>query len=169
MDKLTKKEEIIVKNLVKKYSKEDLDQFIDDYIDDGRIPESLKTMIKMIQGEDINLSGLIENISIQYIQYAYEYYQNIEQGDFSNDIERVKSYSLILETTEEEVVYKDYSVDFATTPSLLNRKTENIKDNFFTYNFESDTVDYGDSHIVEETFREPKENKHKPLSKDKLL
>lgn len=156
MNKLTKKEEIIVKTLVKKFSKDNLDRFIYDYIEDNHIPSSLKDMIRMIKVDD----SFQSEVSIQYLQYAYQYYENIVNGDFSNDIERVKSYALTKETTESEIVYKDYTVNFYSTPSLLERKSDNIKDNFWNYDFDSDTIDYGDSEVIEEKYNEPRENRY---------
>ena len=67
MDKLTKKEEIIVKLLVKKNSKDELKEFIDDYIIHNELPELLTTMIKMVQGES-NVKTIVNELSIQYLQ-----------------------------------------------------------------------------------------------------
>jgi hypothetical protein len=167
MDKLTKKEEIIVKLLVKKNSKDELEEFINDYIIHNELPELLTTMIKMVQGES-NVKTIVNELSIQYLQYATLFYEDILEDNLTNDIERVKTYTLTKETTESEIEYRNYYVNFNITPSLLKRKTESIKDNFWNSNFDSDTIDYGDTDVIEEKYDEPQENERRKLSSDKI-
>lgn len=142
---VTEKEKRILKLLVKKYSRDILETSMDEYI-------SSKGYSGTEVVDNIFIPLGYENftsISIQYLKYALDFYDEIKNDDFSNEMERMMEYEITIPATEREIVFVDYSVRVKALPSLIEIIAKDVDENLFEYGPDRSVIDYGDSEVVD--------------------
>ena len=139
---LTKKEQILVKFIVEHFSLDKIQEHFEYSENINYIPKIEKVM-KAMGAKDPSYRS--PSTAVQYYYYALQNYNNIKNGDFSQNIEVVQDFELVRHITEEQIVYKDYKVRFVSLPSLLEKTSREIMDDFWTHDTDSDIIDYGDS------------------------
>jgi hypothetical protein len=144
MDNLTKKEEIIVFSLTRLFDKETLESELKEWIDGGMVDriDSVMSMYKLMSVGEVR-----DDIDVQYLNYAIKFYEDIKNKDFSNPIERVKGYDYGVTSVETETMSTYYTTSFESLPSLLEKKKEDIQENFWDYDPERDVIDYLENSI----------------------
>ena len=144
MDNLTKKEEIIVFSLTRLFDKETLESELKEWIDGGMVDriDSVMSMYKLISVGEVR-----DNMDAQYLNYAIKFYEDIKNKDFSNPIERIKGYDYGVTGVETETVSTYYTTSFESLPSLLEKKKEDLQENFWEYDPERDVIDYYENNI----------------------
>ena len=144
MDNLTKKEEIIVFSLTRLFDKETLESELKEWIDGGMVDriDSVMSMYKLISVGEVR-----DNMDAQYLNYAIKFYEDIKNKDFSNPIERIKGYDYGVTGVETETVSTYYTTSFESLPSLLEKKKEDLQENFWEYYPERDVIDYYENNI----------------------
>lgn len=141
---ITPKEKMLVSVLVRLYSKERLEIELQEIVKNASITSSVVNGVAKLIGitkSDIN------QISIQYLNYAVENYNSIKNKVFTEKIERV----IELRIYASEVEYtKIYNTKMARIPTLekYSAETANAVYNDF-YVYDPDTLDseYGDSDL----------------------
>ena len=144
MDNLTKKEEIIVFSLTRLFDKETLESELKEWIDGGMVDriDSVMSMYKLMSVGEVR-----DDIDVQYLNYAIKFYEDIKNKDFSNPIERVKGYDYGVTGVETETMSTYYTTSFESLPSLLEKKKEDLQENFWEYDPEREVIDYFDSSV----------------------
>lgn len=142
---VTEKEKRILKLLVKKYSRDILETSMDEYISsNGNSGTEVVDNIFIPLGYE-NFTS----ISIQYLKYALDFYDEIKNDDFSNEMERMMEYEITIPATEREIVFVDYSVRVKELPSLIEIIAKDVDENLFEYDPDRSVIDYGDSEVVD--------------------
>jgi hypothetical protein len=150
MDKLTKKEMLIVKYIVAQNSLVKLQKELRNYRVSGVEPDSVTVVFRYF-----SIPKRDDEYSIQYLNYCVENYSNINNGDYSNSIERAVTFRIDAETIETQTVYKTYTVHYVTIPSLKDDSSKRITEDFWDYGPESDIRDYGDTDIERIEYNDP--------------
>jgi hypothetical protein len=78
-----------------------------------------------------------------------DFYDEINNGDFSNEMERMMEYEITIPATEQEIVFVDYSVRVKSLPSLIEILAKDVDENLFEYDPDRSVIDYGDSEVVD--------------------
>ena len=142
---LTKKEQILVKFIVEHFSLDKIQEHFEYSENINYIPKVEKVM-KAMGAKDPSYRS--PSTAVQYYFYALQNYHNIKNGDFSQNIEVVQDFELVRHITEEQIVYKDYKVRFVSLPSLLEKTSREIMDDFWSHDTDSDIIDYGDTNDI---------------------
>ena len=142
---ITQKEKMLVSVLVRLYSKETLEKEIRNIIN------SYDEKSKLISGA-AKLIGIdyitISRIGIQYLNYAVENYEKIQNKEFPEQIERVVEINLYAEEVESVIQYNRKRVTLNTLKKYLEEIEERIWDNYYEYDPDTLDVDYGDSDFM---------------------
>jgi len=142
---ITQKEKMLVSVLVRLYSKETLEKEIRDVL------ESYDEKSNLILGA-AKLLGIeytsIRKIGIQYLNYAVENYEKIQNKEFPEQIERVVEINLYAEEVESVIQYNRKRVTLNTLKKYLEEIEERIWDNYYEYDPDTLDVDYGDSDFM---------------------
>ena len=142
---ITPKEKMLVSVLVRLYSKETLEKEIRNIIN------SYDEKSKLISGAS-KLIGIdyitISRIGIQYLNYAVENYEKIQNKEFPEQIERVVEINLYAEEVESVIQYNRKRVTLNTLKKYLEEIEERIWDNYYEYDPDTLDVDYGDSDFM---------------------
>lgn len=150
MDKLTKKEMLIVKYIVAQNSLVKLQKELKGYRAVGHGPECVTVVLRYF-----SIPKRDDKYSIQYLNYCVENYSNINNGDYSKPIERAIKFRVEADAIETQTVYKTYTVHYVTIPSLKDDISERITEDFWDYDPESDIRDYGDTDINRIEYNDP--------------
>ena len=142
---LTKKEQILVKFIVEHFSLDKIQEHFEYSEDINYIPKVDKVM-KAMGAKDPSYRN--PSTAVQYYFYALQNYNDIKNGDFSKNMEVVQDFELVRHIEEEQIVYKDYKVRFTSLPSLLEKTSRELLNNFWDNDPESDIIDYGDVNDV---------------------
>jgi hypothetical protein len=86
MISITPKEKMLVSILVKLYSKEQLEEELNDVLENTDTSKLVRGAAKLI---GIN-SYEVSRIGLQYLNYAVDNYEKIKNKEYPEDIERVK-------------------------------------------------------------------------------
>ena len=142
---ITPKEKMLVSVLVRLYSKETLEKEIRNIIN------SYDEKSKLISGAS-KLIGIdyttISRIGIQYLNYAVENYEKIQNKEFPEQIERVVEINLYAEEVESVIQYNRKRVTINTLKKYLEEIEDRVWDNYYEYNPDTLDVDYGDSDFM---------------------
>ena len=142
---ITPKEKMLVSVLVRLYSKETLEKEIRNIIN------SYDEKSKLISGAS-KLIGIdyitISRIGIQYLNYAVENYEKIQNKEFPEQIERVVEINLYAEEVESVIQYNRKRVTINTLKKYLEEIEDRVWDNYYEYNPDTLDVDYGDSEFI---------------------
>lgn len=149
----SKKEQVIIKYLVKNFSIEDLQKDLDENSKDG-YSKCAEDIIKSLAIKDLK-SDIKMMLGLQCLYYAITNYENVKNNNFEAPIERANSYHITRYFEEQVIQYVTYSATFYSIPSLLENTLESVKDNFWDLDTDRDTIDWGDNDIVEEDYKKP--------------
>jgi len=150
MDKLTKKEMLIVKYIVAQNSLVKLQNELKEYRISGYEPESVTVVLRYFSIPKHN-----DEYSIQYLNYCVKNYSDIKNEDYSNPIERAVKFEIESKTVESQIIYKTYTVHCVTISSLKDNAFQRITENFWDYDPESQDSGYGDNEIIEMKYINP--------------
>jgi hypothetical protein len=142
MDKLTKKEMLIVKYIVAQNSLVTLQKELKEYRISGNEPSCVTVVLRYF-----SIPKHDDEYSIQYLNYCVKNYSNINNGDYSNPIERAIKFRIEADAIETQTVYKTYTVHYVTIPSLKDDSSKRINEDFWDYDPDGDIRDYGDTDI----------------------
>ena len=102
MSNITPKEKMLVSVLVKLYSKEQLEEELKhmvEYHDSSKLVRGAAKLIGINVGE-------VGRIGVQYLNYAVDNYEKIQNKDYPEDIERVQLVNFYADETEEVMLLK---------------------------------------------------------------
>lgn len=151
MDRLTKKEMLIVKFIVAQNSLATLEKELKNYRVSGI---ELDSVIVVFRYFSIDRND--DEYSIQYLNYCVKNYDNIKNEDYSNPIERAIKFRIDADSIERQKIYKTYTVHYITTPSLKDAVFKEITDNrFWDYEPDGEIMDYGDTDIENLMYNDP--------------
>ena len=142
---ITPKEKMLVSVLVRLYSKETLEKEIRNIIN------SYDEKSKLISGAS-KLIGIdyitISRIGIQYLNYAVENYEKIQNKEFPEQIERVVEINLYAAEVESVIQYNRKRVTINTLKKYLEEIEDRVWDNYYEYDPDTLDIDYGDSQFI---------------------
>ena len=142
---ITPKEKMLVSVLVRLYSKETLEKEIRNIIN------SYDEKSKLISGAS-KLIGIdyitISRIGIQYLNYAVENYEKIQNKEFPEQIERVVEINLYAEEVESVIQYNRKRVTINTLKKYLEEVEDHVWDNYYEYDPDTLDVDYSDGNLL---------------------
>jgi hypothetical protein len=150
MDKLTKKEMLIVKYIVAQNSLVTLQKELKEYRISGNEPSCVTVVLRYF-----SIPKHDDEYSIQYLNYCVENYGNINNGDYSKSIERAIKFRVEADAIETQTLYKTYTVHYVTIPSLKDDSSKRIIEDFWDYTPYGDIRDYGDTDIEKILFNDP--------------
>ena len=142
---ITPKEKMLVSILVKLYSKEQLEQELNDILE---IPDTSKLVRGAAKLIGIN-SYEVSRIGLQYLNYAVDNYEKIQNKEYPEDIERVKQVYFYADETEDVVMYSTKRVSVNTLPKYIEQVGEYVYNNFYEYDPDTLDVDYGDGNLLD--------------------
>jgi len=141
---ITPKEKMLVSILVKLYSKKQLEEELNDVLE---IPDTSKLVRGAAKLIGIN-SYEVSRIGLQYLNYAVDNYEKIQNKEYPEDIERVKQVYFYADETEDVVMYSTKRVGVNTLPKYIEQVGEYIYNNFYEYDPDTLDVDYGDGNLL---------------------
>jgi len=133
---ITNKEKLICQILVAKYDKDKLKSLLEDAITSRGRSFEVRNILRYL-GIDLNYK--FEELSVQYLNYAYENYEKIKDKIFPPEIERVVYFDF--DGIEKKTVWARESYSLAV-PGLKSKKDsvhQDVYDNFWDY--DPDSVD----------------------------
>ena len=139
---ITNKEKMLVKTLVKLYSKERLEDESKELDEIFSMDSPLVIGAAKLLG--INRGGL-RNIGTQYLNYAIKNYEDIRKNIFPSEIERVVEAYFYAEETEMVEHFITRRVEYFLLPSKYESTEKFVYDNFFEFDPYTVNTDYGDS------------------------
>ena len=142
---ITPKEKMLVSVLVRLYSKETLEKEIRDIINSYNEKSKLISGASKLIGIDYITIG---RIGIQYLNYAVENYEKIQNKEFPEQIERVVEINLYAEEVESVIQYNRKRVTINTLKKYLEEIEDRVWDNYYEYDPDTLDVDYGDSEFI---------------------
>ena len=134
----TKKEKMIIKVLVKRFSKKILFQELVDIQSQGMISDMVRNSSKLV-GIDIP-----SEIDSQYLNYAINNYDEIQNNNFPDQFERMMTLESTITVTEIREVKADYLITYPVLKSFSDELKKDIDDNMWDYDpkfIDDDTVD----------------------------
>ena len=149
MDKLTKKEMLIVKYIVAQNSLVTLQKELKEYRISGNEPSCVTVVLRYF-----SIPKHDDEYSIQYLNYCVENYSNINNGDYSKPIERAIKFRIDADSIEIQTIYKTYTVRYVTIPSLKDDTSKRITEDFWDYEPDGEIMDYGDTDIEKLLYNE---------------
>ena len=141
---ITPKEKMLVSILVKLYSKEQLEQELNDVLENPDTSKLVRGAAKLI---GIN-SYEVSRIGLQYLNYAVDNYEKIQNKEYPEDIERVKQVYFYADETEDVLMYSTKRVSVNTLPKYIEQVGEYVYNNFYEYDPDTLDVDYGDGDLI---------------------
>jgi hypothetical protein len=149
----TKKEQVIIKYLVKNFSLEDLQKDLDKNSGNG-YSNCADSIIKSLAIKDLR-TQIKDMLGLQCLYYAITNYENVKNNNFEAPIERANLYNITRYFEEQVTQYVTYSTTFYSIPSLLENTLESVKDNYWNFDTDKDTIDWGDNDVIEEDYKKP--------------
>ena len=144
----TKKEEMIMKVLVKRFSKQELFQELVDIQSIGMSSNMVQTSAKLI--------GLRvpRKTDSQYLNYAVQNYEQIKKNEFPEQFERMMALEVSVKTTELRTVRAEYSLTVPVLKSFSDELKMDIEDDIWDYDpqLEDDDTYETDVHDVQVSF-----------------
>ena len=134
----TKKEKMIIKVLVKRFSKKILFQELVDIQSQGMISDMVRNSSKLV-GIDIP-----SKIDSQYLNYAINNYDEIQNNNFPDQFERMMTLESTITVTEIREVKADYLITYPVLKSFSDELKKDIDNDMWSYDpefIDDDTVD----------------------------
>lgn len=141
----TKKEKMLIKVMVRRYSKEELEKDFED-IENLMDSALVNTASKMI-GIDVPLK-----IDGQYLKYSIDNYEEIKNNNYPDQFERMSTISAQIVVRENISRQTDYELILPYLKSRFEDTTEEIESNLWNYDPQEGYADYGDSEILDTDF-----------------
>jgi hypothetical protein len=135
----TKKEKMIMKVLVKRFSKQQLFRELVDIQSQGMTSNMVQTSAKLV-GIDIP-----RQIDSQYLNYAINNYDEIQNNNFPDQFERMMTLETTITATEIRKVKTDYTITYPVLKSFSDELKQDIDNDMWSYDPEfrdEDTVDF---------------------------
>jgi len=131
---ITPKEKMLVNILVKLYSKEQLEEELNDILETVDSSKLVRGAAKLI---GINANE-ISRIGLQYLNYAVDNYEKIKNKEYPEDIERVQQVYFYADETEEVIMFSTKRVSINTLPKydteyINNYTKQNIQKYFYSF------------------------------------
>ena len=142
---ITPKEKMLTAVLVRLYSKKTLEKEIRDVLEYH--DEKSKLILGAAKLLGIDYSS-VNKIGLQYLNYAVENYEKIQNKDFPEQIERVVEINLYAEEVENVIQYNRKRVTINTLKKYLEEVEDRVWDNYYEYDPDTLDVDYGDSDFM---------------------
>jgi hypothetical protein len=145
----TQKEKMIMKVLVRRFSKKKLFQELVDIQSDKMTSNMVQTSAKLV-GIDVP-----PQIDSQYLNYAINNYDKIQNNEFPSQFERMMTLESIVTTTEIRTVKVNYELTYPVLKSFSDELKQDIDDNIWDYDpeFQDDETWDSDTHDVEVSFK----------------
>ena len=132
-----------MKVLVKRFSKQQLFQELVDIQSQGMTSNMVQTSAKLV-GIDVP-----PRIDSQYLNYAINNYDEIQNNDFPDQFERMMTLDTTVRTTEDRRVKADYTLSYPVLQSFSDELKQDIDNNIWDYDpefqddetYESDMFD----------------------------
>jgi hypothetical protein len=134
----TKKEKMIMKILVKRFSKQQLFQELVDIQSQGMTSNMVQTSAKLL-GIDVP-----RQIDSQYLNYAINNYDKIQNNDFPDQFERMMTLETTVTTTEIRKVKADYTLTYPVLKSFSDELKQDIDEDIWSYDpefYDDETYD----------------------------
>jgi hypothetical protein len=164
MTEITPKEKILVSILVRLYSKEQLEEELKNLLDSFDGNSKLVRGAGKLIGID---SYLVSRLGMQYVNYAIENYEKIQNKEFPEKIDRVKTAYFYGEEVED---VRTYSMKRAKV-NVLSKYFEDIEERVYNnfYEFDPDTInqEYGDGDFI--SFKPDKDSNEIVDTKDNVI
>ena len=144
MSNITPKEKMLVSVLVKLYSKEQLEEelkYMVEYNDSSKLVRGAAKLIGINVGE-------VGRIGVQYLNYAVDNYEKIQNKDYPEDIERVQLVNFYADETEEVMMYSRKRVSVNMLPKFIDQIEDHVYSNFYEYDPDTLVVDYSDGNLL---------------------
>jgi hypothetical protein len=144
MSNITPKEKMLVSVLVKLYSKEQLEEelkYMVEYNDSSKLVRGAAKLIGINVGE-------VGRIGVQYLNYAVDNYEKIQNKDYPEDIERVQLVNFYADETEEVMMYSRKRVSINMLPKFIDQIEDHVYSNFYEYDPDTLDVDYSDGNLL---------------------
>ena len=144
MSNITPKEKMLVSVLVKLYSKEQLEEelkYMVEYNDSSKLVRGAAKLIGINVGE-------VGRIGVQYLNYAVDNYEKIQNKDYPEDIERVQLVHFYADETEEVMMFSRKRVSVNMLPKFIDQIEDHVYSNFYEYDPDTLDVDYGDGNLL---------------------
>ena len=141
---ITPKEKMLVSVLVKIYSKEQLEQELNDVLE---LPDTSKLVRGAAKLIGIN-SYEVSRIGLQYLNYAVDNYEKIKNKEYPEDIERVQQVYFYADESENVVMFSRKRVSINTLPKYIDQVEDHVYNNFYEYDPDTLDVDYGDGDFI---------------------
>jgi len=138
----TKKEKMLLKILVKRFSKEKLFQELVDIQSHGMESNMVRNSAKLI---GIEVPKMIDS---QYLNYAINNYNKIRNNDFPDEFERMMTLNVQVSTTEIRRVGAVYGMTLPVLKSFSQELKEDVEDNIWDYDPEFEDDDTYDTEVV---------------------
>ena len=142
----TKKEKMIMKVLVKRFSKEKLFQELVDIQSQGMTSNMVRNSAKLV-GIDVP-----RQIDSQYLNYAINNYDEIQNNNFPDQFERMMTLEATITVTEIRKVKADYTITYPVLRSYSDELKQDIDNDMWSYDpeFQDDDTfdtDFQDSEV----------------------
>ena len=164
MTEITPKEKILVSVLVRLYSKEQLEEELKNLLDSFDGNSKLVRGAGKLIGID---SYLVSRLGMQYVNYSIENYEKIQNKEFPEKIDRVKTAYFYGEEVED---VRTYSMKRAKV-NVLSKYFEDIEERVYNnfYEFDPDTIntEYGDGDFI--SFKPDKDSNEIVDTKDNVI
>jgi hypothetical protein len=134
----TKNEKMLMKVLVRRFSKEKLFQELVDIQSQGMTSDMVRNSSKLV---GVDVPGQIDS---QYLNYAINNYDEIQNNDFPDQFERMMTLETTITTIEIREVRVNYAITCPVLKSFSNELKQDIDDDMWSYDPEhqdEDTVD----------------------------
>jgi len=141
---ITPKEKMLVNILVKLYSKEQLEEELNDMLETVDSSKLVRGAAKLI---GINANE-ISRIGLQYLNYAVDNYEKIKNKEYPEDIERVQQVYFYADESENVVMFSRKRVSINTLPKYIDQVEDHVYNNFYEYDPDTLDVDYGDGDLI---------------------
>ena len=132
-----------MKVLVKRFSKQQLFQELVDIQSQGMTSDMVQTSAKLV-GIDVP-----PRIDSQYLNYAINNYDKIQNNDFPDQFERMMTLDTTVRTTEDRRVKADYTLSYPVLKSFSDELKQDIDNNIWDYDPEFQDDETYDSDIVD--------------------
>lgn len=130
-----------MKVLVKRFSKQQLFQELVDIQSQGMTSNMVQTSAKLL-GIDVP-----RQIDSQYLNYAINNYDKIQNNDFPDQFERMMTLETTVTTTEIRKVKADYTLSYPVLKSFSDELKQDIDDNIWEYDPEFQDDETFDSDV----------------------
>jgi len=142
----TKKEKMLMKVLVRRFSKDDLEESFSEIPEGGLDSRLVSTSAKLI---GIKVPFMMDS---QYLKYTIDNYENIKNNNFPNEFERMSTLYSQITITEDVRKETTYELTIPYLKSRSNLAKDEIKGNYWQYDKDEISHDYEGSDIVDSQF-----------------